>query len=360
MFLRETLWEFSRETILTDLVFVCQDQQRVEAHKAILSRFDCCGKLFSSLPAGASSTIILPDWTRSQVQTALQEVYLNKNPLSLEKLLGNSPLESLPSQQTTEIFQEDSYFTGGLEYKTVTETATEEEIVSALLLKTEGSVEERRPPDNCNKIACDVCGLTVSKIREHMLRKHPDTLDRAKVAEYQCPHCEYTTRIKSSLTQHIKNLHTERKLSCEQCGYRAAGAPQLRQHLKKVHSPATINCPVEGCKRKFVQSCDIKDHLKRVHSTGLFNCHLCGKQFVNEEKMKRHIKMHNIDNEGLPCQHCHLKFITKQKLREHTNTHTGDTPYRCPASQCDKAFMSSSSLSHHKRVCSGVISGQHS
>ena len=287
------------------------------------------------------------------MESALQELYLNKNPTNLENILGRITSDSLPKQQDTKNFQEDSYFSGRLQYGKETEENLEN--VAAMLSQTVSARAEEK--SGATKIACDVCGQTVGKLREHMIRKHPDSLDKKKVPEYRCHVCQYTTRIKSTLKQHINNLHAERKLSCDQCSYKAARPAQLRQHLKKVHGPATISCPVEGCQRKFVQSCDIKDHIKRTHSTGRFNCHICGKQADNEEKMKRHIKLHNIDSEGLPCQHCHLRFITKQKLREHINSHTGETPYRCPSSHCGKSFMSSSSLSHHKKVCSALISG---
>ena len=187
-----------------------------------------------------------------------------------------------------------------------------------------------------------------------MLRKHPETLDTKHLIDHKCTVCDYSTRIKSTLKQHIFNMHTEKHLSCDQCEYRSALKTQLNQHKKKVHGHANIHCKFDGCTRKFVQECDLNDHVKRTHPTGLFNCHQCGKQFVNEEKMKRHIKMHNIDTEGLPCNMCTLRFITKQKLREHMNTHTGATPYKCQGMGCDKAFMSSSALSHHKKACQNL------
>ena len=187
-----------------------------------------------------------------------------------------------------------------------------------------------------------------------MLGKHPETLDTKHLIDHKCTLCDYSTRIKSTLKQHIFNMHTGQHLSCDQCEYRSALKTQLNQHKKKVHGHANIHCKFDGCTRKFVQECDLNDHVKRTHPTGLFNCHQCGKQFVNEEKMKRHIKMHNIDTEGLPCNMCTLRFITKQKLREHMNTHTGATPYKCQGMGCDKAFMSSSALSHHKKACQNL------
>ena len=56
LFLEETLWEFSRCGILTDLVFVCSDQEKVAAHKAILSQYSCGALLFSLSPSTSFSS----------------------------------------------------------------------------------------------------------------------------------------------------------------------------------------------------------------------------------------------------------------------------------------------------------------
>ena len=74
LFLQETLWEFSRHSVVTDLVFVCKDQQKVAAHKAILSRYPCGAKLFSLSPLLTGDTtnnpglVIVPDWTKLEVR----------------------------------------------------------------------------------------------------------------------------------------------------------------------------------------------------------------------------------------------------------------------------------------------------
>ena len=75
MFLEETLWEFSRGSILTDLVFVCSEQEKVGAHKAILSQYSCGSHLFSLSPSLTSSLVILPDYTRWQVSQLRHEIF---------------------------------------------------------------------------------------------------------------------------------------------------------------------------------------------------------------------------------------------------------------------------------------------
>ena len=96
------------------------------------------------------------------------------------------------------------------------------ETIAAILSKTDSVAKEERAIERSSKIACDVCGQVVSKLRDHIIRKHPESLESGKVPEYRCEVCDYTTRVRSSLRQHINNLHTERSLSCDQCSYRTA------------------------------------------------------------------------------------------------------------------------------------------
>ena len=371
-FLHETLWCFAQSSCLTDLTLQCEDK-KVTAHRAILST--CCKALSSTFPALSSAeqaVLLLPGWDAWQVEQALHKVYISRDPSELETILGlrdqSQSLSSVNWQDASleSIENLDNFFPDHEEEESLKDTNYSQEdltlkkviVKCSLCLKIfEDKLglelhEKKEHFSKHTRKACDVCGFEVAKLKEHMLRKHPEILDKKQVTNFECNLCNYKTRIKSTLKQHIFNIHSERNLSCDSCSFKTARISQLNQHKKKVHGVANIQCTFDGCARKFVQECDLRDHIKRTHPTGFFNCHHCGKQFVNEEKMKRHIKMHNIDTEGLPCSMCSCRFITKQKLKEHMNTHTGETPYKCPGIGCEKAFMSSSALSHHKKACS--------
>ena len=379
IFLHKTLWYFAQTSCLTDITFQCQDMA-LSAHRAILSA--TAKNLFSTFPGLASSTaeqvtVFLPDWTGDQVEQALNSLYALRDPSQLEQILGldrgdiggdlgdqgwgnSSSFQNIGCLEDFLPDQDNDIFDTEVELEKLENQNIVKCSWCGKQFKSKASLEVHEMKVHLGedlKKACEVCGQVVSKMKEHMLRKHPENLDNKQVTNFPCPQCDYTTRIKSTLKQHIFNIHTERNLSCDKCEYKTAIKSQLNQHKKKVHWVANIPCKFDGCSRKFVQECDLKDHIKRTHPTGFFNCHQCGKQFVNEEKMKRHIKMHNIDSEGLPCNLCTQRFITKQKLREHMNTHTGATPYKCPGLGCEKAFMSSSALSHHKKKA--CLSMQH-
>jgi len=340
VFLKTTLWKFASQNQMTDIQFICEEGEIVGGHQSVLSlcQPQMFAKLLSLLPSsGLSSlemvTIFLPDWQHIFVSQAIKKLYIENDPVEIMTILGFRKNNcTVPVEESQKLIDQNF-------------------IIDTLSRKK----EIKESVSSKGKIACDICGQFVSKLKEHLLRKHPENLDSLEATLFECEMCNYSTRIKSTLKQHIYNVHTEKTLKCDQCNYKTALQTRLKQHTKKVHGSPTVFCSFDGCQRKFVQKCDLTEHIKRTHPTGIFNCHICGKPFVNEEKLKRHLRMHNIDNEGLPCQHCHLKFLTKQKLKEHINTHTGETPYKCPGISCDQAFMSSSSLAHHKKVCVSLL-----
>ena len=322
--------------------YFLQAGQIVGGHQSVLSlsQPQMFARLLGLLPASRAFsfdtiTIMLPDYHHQTVSHAMKKLYVENDSSEILSVLGFRDENNCASS-----VQESQQL---IEHSFILDTSSPRKETEEMVTKESGSIK--------GKVACDICGQFVSKLKEHLLRKHPENLDSKEATLYQCNMCHYSTRIKSTLKQHVYNKHTEKTLSCDQCNYKTALQTRLKQHMKKVHGSPTVFCSFEGCQRKFVQKCDLTEHVKRTHPTGIFNCHICGKPFVNEEKLKRHLRMHNIDTEGLPCQHCQLKFLTKQKLKEHINTHTGETPYKCPGLACDKAFMSSSSLAHHKKVC---------
>jgi len=400
---------------LTDFVFVCKDNRTVFGHRAIIAN-SCKELVttFPQLLSLETVTIMLPMVDVDMLTRALLSLYLQGSSEELKRLLClQSSLPEYGSNEHEEILSSlDFNCNGGVEedfienQDNVKQEKDSPREDAADLLDLQYTLEnvkrekeefhsmkqlinivydpkqnnrkevQKYPCDLCGKIlgnknslethirkhgqkdqrttkmTCDLCGQVISKRREHMLRKHPEALGEGNLVTFNCPQCSYSTRIKSTLKQHISNMHTERNMSCDKCEYKTAVKSQLNLHEKKVHGHPTIACSFPPCSRMFVQECDLRDHIKRTHPTGCFNCEKCGKQFINGEKLKRHIKMHNISEEGLPCKVCSQRFITNQKLKEHMNTHTGETPYRCPGLACDKAFMSSSALAHHKKSCS--------
>ena len=103
-FLHETLWNFAKDSCLTDITFICQDLA-LSAHRAILSAV--CRNLFMTYPGLdlniEQSMVFLPDWTANQVEEALNSLYVHRNSSDLEKIHGrddNRNVVLIPLQET--------------------------------------------------------------------------------------------------------------------------------------------------------------------------------------------------------------------------------------------------------------------
>merc|ERR1719300_9456 len=314
----------------------------------MFSLLDAVFQLSSNSDAATDMvTVIIPDSSFAQVHEGLMNVYLHNNFSALLNHLGTNLLDSQVFSNNKINPKNTKKYSAEQAFISEDQSSFEE---SSMKITTDSN-HHSLIMDPVSRKACEVCGMLVNKVKEHMLRKHPEYIENTKTF-FQCSYCSYSTYIKSTFRQHILNKHTEKTLECKLCEYKTALHARLKQHIKRVHGSPKFTCSYIDCNRKFVQECDLNDHKKRKHPTGTYNCHICGKDFVNGDKLKTHIKLHNVDEDGIPCDSCHLKFLTKQKLREHQNTHTGETPYKCPGLGCKKAFMSSSSLSHHKKICS--------
>lgn len=76
----------------------------------------------------------------------------------------------------------------------------------------------------------------------------------------------------------------------------------------------------------------------------------CGKSYVNNSILKRHIQaMHNTENK-FQCSFCQRCLASRQNLKEHIFTHTGEKPYRCPVLGCNATFRQGTHLSVHKKT----------
>ena len=98
---------------------------------------------------------------------------------------------------------------------------------------------------------------------------------------------------------------------------------------------------------------DIMDHPNEhsytcvVDSKGgkLYKCLLCGKIFTVYSAFHGHVAVHMRHRNR--CNICKKSFSRSWLLKGHMRTHTGERPYRCPQSGCDKSFADKSNLRSH-------------
>lgn len=75
----------------------------------------------------------------------------------------------------------------------------------------------------------------------------------------------------------------------------------------------------------------------------------CGRSYVNNSILKRHIQAFHNSEKKFQCSHCGKCLASRQNLKEHLYIHTGEKPYKCPYPGCTSTFRQGTHLSAHKR-----------
>ena len=78
-----------------------------------------------------------------------------------------------------------------------------------------------------------------------------------------CSQCEYKTRNKSHLQNHIKSVHEGQKFPCTQCRSIFSQKAGLQTHIKSVHEGQKFTC--HQCEFKASQKGHLQRHINLVH-----------------------------------------------------------------------------------------------
>lgn len=115
------------------------------------------------------------------------------------------------------------------------------------------------------------------------------------------------------------------KVDCPNCQELFAKT-YLPKHLKKCKgSRPRVPCLHDGCGKDFVDEEKLRVHFENVHSGMLFPCPSC-QELVTKSQLEYHKRMHN---GGYKCPHpgCYESRANKKNLLNHINLqHNGDYP----------------------------------
>lgn len=109
---------------------------------------------------------------------------------------------------------------------------------------------------------------------------------------------------------------------------------------------------------------DLSKDLLKVR---MMKCDVCGKHFLDRQKLQTHKITHNkkkntqplsMSSQGrgskkvYPCEVCGYTFHRREHWRRHRLTHLDVTPYKCPV--CDRGFKRAEHVRRHQTVHTGV------
>lgn len=188
---------------------------------------------------------------------------------------------------------------------------------------------------------CDVCGKTYGS--KDNVRCHLQQFHK----EYKCGVCETVIEGRHNLYVHRRKFH-EKKCDpiCTECGKTFINNDVLKRHINGVHKKQ-LNFECHICARRCLTSSNLRTHLL-IHSETLpFVCDICNKSFKQQTNLKLHRKTHASAN-VFECDVCRLKLKTKGYLREHRKLHFATADFKCD--QCESTFKRPAYLRAHRKL----------
>ncbi|KRZ74666.1 Zinc finger protein 37 [Trichinella papuae] len=187
------------------------------------------------------------------------------------------------------------------------------------------------------KFTCNQCNTNFpsqAAVDVHFKSKHME-----RIREHVCPLCQKSFYEKESLTKHMRE-HNGPFYTCGQCGRQFVEEALLKKHI-------TIHTECKICERRFNHRFELKYHLRTHGDNFPFVCHCCGLRFREKDKLAIHKTVHK-RNKLYQCSSCWKAFSKLEDLQMHVDGHRRIRHYPCL--KCDRAYNSLVHLEKHMQV----------
>ena len=170
-----------------------------------------------------------------------------------------------------------------------------------------------------NLKTCEHCGKTFTKnykYRLHVEEVHGDT-------ELFCDKCNYSTKIKRYLRDHVKKNHSEggpkrpeKELYCEFCSYVSRYQQQLDDHIERKHLNNEYKCDHKDCDYVCNSKRMLVEH-KHEHRGEVWPCAVCGKTFPSKKRLGYHRNNSHKPQIERQCEYCDYKSTSLKMFTKH-------------------------------------------
>ncbi|XP_068248667.1 zinc finger protein 341-like isoform X2 [Palaemon carinicauda] len=194
---------------------------------------------------------------------------------------------------------------------------------------------------------CQFCGYSLGSYVE--LRTHMKIHANQKV--YRCiqKNCDLAFEDLDSYLDHIRTHDKDLQYRCHTCSKVFSSLNTLGYHQyehavypppKKPVGTSSSRCP--KCMNKYASNEALEHHMRT--SSHHYPCKLCGKVFMSERLLRRHLRVHGTVN-LYTCTICAKEFKSEYSLKLHQLIHTGEKPFECQV--CKTAFNRKDKLKRH-------------
>lgn len=195
---------------------------------------------------------------------------------------------------------------------------------------------------------CHVCGEVFSTLLDLSRHQYVHSVQKQKTTEkyYCCSVCKSSFSNLEALQHHQET--TTHDYACLHCGKSFLIERFLRRHLKTHSASARFAC--EDCGKAFKTEQYLANH-KLIHSEETpFSCPHCPARFKRKDRLGRHMLIHDL-TKRLKCPFrsylgCMSEFSRPDKLKRHLLTHSNVKRFSC--SHCNRNFHRAQALKHHE------------
>jgi KRAB domain-containing zinc finger protein len=174
------------------------------------------------------------------------------------------------------------------------------------------------------------------------------------IQSYCCDFCGKTFTkfefMENHVIQHIfgRTQKEHKKVICEQC-CQWVQRDRMKRHIYQFHSDKKdFKC--SECGKEFKYSNSLRDHLDIHKNNPRYNCEFCGKKFFNHTNFKNHTLRHT-DPDRFKCNICGERYANSKSLSNHMKRVHEEMKKKlqCPYSNCDKSYSVDTALKSHIR-----------
>ena len=253
----------------SDVTFVCDDEEQVQAHKVVLLSVSPLLKdLFLDTP-GFDSQIILSGFKQQVLQTVLEFIYFGQTSVGQDDLR-----DFLDLTKCFLIYDAiEPFITQNINNDLTQSDSDKNDLIT--LETMENILEE----DNSNRVinesnAIDICEEMVESVGNQILDERMQnqkdfdgkTHGVSEVSEGEgegsenekCDQCEYESKFPSNLNRHIKSEHDKFIFSCSYCSYQAKRQDTLKNHQRNKHEGVKYYC--DQCEYKTGWKSSLRKH----------------------------------------------------------------------------------------------------
>ena len=333
---------FLEDERFTDVTFVCDDQNQLNAHKLVLSGSSPFLADILLHNTDHISTICMPGTKEKVIREVLHYLYTGEVMIAKEGVDDFMTAAKLFGL-TVSLFSEYNNGVDSDETVSVLEKTYQLSIEADIVKKeiTEQHTDGRNSEDE-NSLFYTNMTLLDSKVEISL-----SNVDDSECVDekFHCEECNKYYTARKVLVRHKRIFHEGKSLSCDKCNYQTKRKDLLKAHKQSQHDHVRYYCNI--CVYSATQQSNVKIHQQAEHEGVKYDCNECDYQTTKQ----RQLKLHKVSkHEGLrySCNECEFRAIQQKTLKSHKESKHEGIRYSCE--QCNYKGTSKVHLISHQQI----------